>query len=723
MKKRAWLWVLGLFLAIGAVFGPVVTHDFVPWDDDMNLYGNPRLNPVTPQKIALFWTTRYFDTYRPVTGTVIGVLAFKRLPHMRQISGTSFSSTLDPRPYRVASLSIHFLTAVGVLFLLRILLVGLCPDASPTTREMAAGLGALLWAVHPAHVETVAWATAITDLLKGFFAVWALVFYAHFLRNLARNRSTARFFLAATVFFVLGLLSHPAVTFVPLLAAIIAHFWAKIPPQRWGPGLVLWLALALPFALAARSSESGGAAQTSPTAANVEEPPPPLALRPVVALDALAFYARHIAIPYPLTFNYGRTPSWTLGQIKSSPLTALALLTAPILFVLAWRARKLPGIALGTLFFLLALFPNLGLLPFRFQAHSTVADRYLYLPLIGLILIATVFIILNLSRGRWLAGGLVVFWAILSATGLPIWQNARSLFSHQVEVVPQSPVGWLQLGNVQLQDGDLAGAQKSFEQALVVFPHWPDAKINLASVLTRGEKWQAARLLLNEVLRDNPNSPDALLNLAEIELKTGHPDRAIALNRRAVVLWPENPLAHNNLGQALLGQDQIAEATAQFRAVLETRPDLATAWAGLGEALARQNQAVEAEKTLQHALELNSNDARSLYNLAQLRNAAGDHAGALEFLLKSVQLDPKVPEARESLGIALSRAGRAADAEGVLQQLVKDFPAFASGRYSLGVVLAQREAFDEAAQQWREVLRREPKFEPAREALAKLAKG
>ncbi|MGE5530878.1 MAG: tetratricopeptide repeat protein, partial [Bacteroidota bacterium] len=485
------------------VFGQVISHDYLSWDDDVFLYQNPHTQPPTAASLKAYWTAPYAHLYAPVTYSAWWLLA-----RSFGAPGPGGVWIVQPGVYHTASLLAHLL-AVTLAYLLLLLLV-----RSP----WAAGVGALLFATHPLQVEAVAWASELKDLLSGLFGLLAVFLYV-----LSRRRGRVGLYIAATVAFVLAILSKPNLVALPLLVWVVDWLVERRPApgpspdgeQRRPPPnpsleggeqrtAVLWL---LPWLFIAGAHVL--------LTRHVQPPAPALLLplwqRLFVAGDSLAFYLGKLFLPVRLTADYGRMPA----LVVQSWWGYVTWLVPAALLALAIIMRKRSRWALpGLLWFSLALLPVLGLLPFDFQQYSTVADHYAYLAMFGPAL-ALAGLALHL-RGFYGRLPLILLFVLLAAqSGLQTisWDNNQIFWQHTMTVNPKSFLAHNNLGAVYTTLGKLPQAAEQFELALQIEPDDADTLINLGMLLSRMGKNERAKELLEKGLQQRPGDPKAILTL------------------------------------------------------------------------------------------------------------------------------------------------------------------------------------------------------------------
>jgi tetratricopeptide (TPR) repeat protein len=526
-----------LTLAVLATFAPVCCHEFVRWDDRHNLVDNPRMNPPSPTGAAYFWANPFYDLYIPVTYTTWSAIAGVA----RTTTPDALGATLNPYIFHAANLLLHLLSALAVYAILRTLV----------SSDWPACIGAMLFALHPVQVEPVAWISGMKDVLSGLLglvAIWQYLLFA-IPSSDAERRGAITHFALATIAFTLAMLAKPSAVVVPLIAAILDWKLLRRSLKMIITPCAIWLLLAIPVILIAKLAQPALSLDFVP----------PLWARPIVALDAMAFYLKKLAVPTALGIDYGRSPQWLWqsGEMRFTWTIPAAALLATLL-----ARRRAPYLFAGLAIFAAALLPVLGLIPFDFQAYSTVADHYLYIAMLGPAIAATFL----LARARrpviFAAAAVLATFAVRSFLQTWHWQDSQSLFSHAIEVNPDS----------------LAG------------------NVNLGIVL--GEEAQAL-------------------------VAAGQTNEALSLSARAVNLYiralrasPADFHAHRRLGDMLMLQKHPAEAAEHFRAALRRDPQSKDTHVALGSALATERHYDEAILHFQEAIKLDPDYEIARRNLA-----------------------------------------------------------------------------------------------------------
>lgn len=543
--------------------------------------------------------------------------------------------------YHIVTISLHALSALLVAVILRRLAV---PGAV---------LAAVVFALHPVHVESVAWITELKNTLSGVCYLGAALAYLRF-----DERRERRWYGVATFLFVMALLSKSVTATLP--AALLVVFWWQRGRLRWHQDvlpLAPWLALgAAAGTLTAWVERTFVGAQGAGFELTLVE-------RFLIAGRAIWFYLGKLVRPADLTFIY---PKWHIDHSDATqylyPLGIIVLLAALWLV----RARSRAPLA-ALLFFCGTLFPALGFFnvyPFR---YSFVADHFQYLASIGIITLlsagAATVIIRWRTRPRWAAGLLLV--ATGTSLGVMTWRQSRHYRDAEtlyLETLRRNPAATMAAINVALLylDGPpekWGQAASHLETAVRLDPANSEALVNLGAALQKTGRLEEAARRYEEALRLKADDVDAYTNLGSVRERLGRLEEATGAYREAVRLAPGSSETHANLGRVLLTIDRRVEAEAAFREALKRDPRngvarylLGTALRDMGrvqEAVVEYNEALRDQK-LAGTAEVHNDLGVALARLGQLDQAAVQFKEAL-------RLDPGFDAARANLQMATGR--------------------------------------------------------------------
>jgi Flp pilus assembly protein TadD len=569
-----------LIAATAAAYAPVGHFGFLTWDDPQYVYANAHVaQGLTWQGAWWALTATEAANWHPLTW----------LSHMLdvQIYG------MDAGPQHVTNLLIHILNSLllfGVLYRM---------TGAWGRSTFAAGL----FALHPLHVESVAWIAERKDVLSALFwmlTMWAYVTYA--------RRPGWRRYWPVLVFFTLGLMTKPMLVTLPFVLLLL-DFW---PLQRVKQWRLVWEKAPL-FALAAISSavtvlvqQHGGAIQALEKV--------PWSFRLANAPAAYLAYAGKMLWPARLAAFY---PIGTSAPVVQAIFGALFLGGATFFAI---RAGRRHGYVLaGWLWYVGTLIPVIGLVQ---VGNQSMADRYSYVPLTGLFIViawGTPELLAHWQHARVAlpaaAACVLLACAALDRAQLSYWTDSGVLWQRAVDMTDDNYIARNNLGSVLLERGKAAEAVAQFGEALRLRPNYAEARDNLATALVWQGKLDEAARQLREALRIMPGLADARYKLGVVLMSQGKRDEAIGSFAEALRTNPGFAEAHYRMGNALEAQGRAGEAIAQYREAVRLKPDFAEAHNDLGAALGRQGNVGEAVQHFIEALRIKPDLASAGANL------------------------------------------------------------------------------------------------------------
>jgi tetratricopeptide (TPR) repeat protein len=500
--------------------------------------------------------------------------------------------------YHLVNLLLHIGCVVLVLKILRFL------------RVPGAELAAMIFALHPVNVETVAWIAERKNALSGIFALAATLSYLKFDEN--RSRQT---YALAIGLFLLGLLSKTAIVTLPLAWLVI--FWWKRGAISWRRDVVPsipFFFLAAVAGLVTRWFENTGIGYKA-TILDLS-----LLDRCLIAGRAFWFQLGNLLCPSNLMFVY---PHWEINAgvwwQYLFPITVLALL------VILWTVRRWSRAPLaGVLVYIFLLLPSLGFLNIYFFIYSFVADHWQYLACLGIITpCASGIVVLAGRLKRWQAllepATLLVLGAVLFVL---TWQQSRMYTDIETlyrTTIARNPACWMaqvNLGNILYKANRIPEAMDLFKQALRIKPAVGYYSVGNALVL-KGRTSEAIDQY-KQALQIDPDYAEAHHNLGSALLLIGRSPEAIEHYEQALRIDPAFAEAHNNLGNALVQTGRAPEAIDHYKEALRMTPNSADAHINLAAALAQMGQVSEAIGQIKAALRINPNDIDARNNLTKL---------------------------------------------------------------------------------------------------------
>jgi tetratricopeptide (TPR) repeat protein len=551
--------MLGLLVSIAAVYAQVGQFDFINFDDGYYVYHNENvLAGLTLQSIRSAFTDLVSSNWQPVT---------------------MLSHTLDAQLFGAQSGMPHL---VNVLFhaISSVLLFVLLKRA--THERWPSAFVAAIFALHPLHVESVAWISERKDVLSTFFLFLALYAYVRYAEH-----PNVRSYLIVCGLFVLGLMSKPMLVTFPFIL-LLFDVW---PLRRVQLPKIFWEKLPF-FALSAISSvvayrvqrATGAVAEAIPYAGRIAK-----SLLSYITYIRQTFWPARLAVFYPY-------PRFILASRAGMAL--LILLAVSAAAVVAWRKR--PYLATGWFWYLGTLVPVIGLVKIGEQSH---ADRYTYIPMVGLLMMLS-----------WGAADVVTMWpgtksaiaavaaaccvACLGLTWQQVgyWSNSETIYLHALDVTDDN---WLAHGNLGAYLMKIperrADAMQHLEAALHIKPDYGQAENNLGLCMAGIELCGAAIPHFEAALRDIPGLFEARNNLGHCLSITGNYGPAIVQLEAVLRVRPDYPEAHFNLGMTLAKiPGRELEAVAEFQTGLRRSPGNGEAHRQLGELLVRLGRTQEA---------------------------------------------------------------------------------------------------------------------------------
>jgi hypothetical protein len=503
VPRAAALGVL-VFALSTALYWPARHYDFV-WDDALNLGENRELRLGNH---AFFWTNTYQRLYVPVAYSAWTLLA--------QSTGDGGESVpLRPEPFRIANILLHALNATLVFLLVRRLTEAVWP----------AFAGALLFAAHPIQVEPVVWITEFRGLLAASLTLGALHLWLRF-------RQTRRILAAAgaSLCGAAAVLSKPTAIVIPLIVLVIELLWRPVDRRRLAYAIAGTLA-SIPILWITKSAQPDAAVHMTTA----------LWTRPLVAGDAVSYYLYKLVVPIDLAISYGRTPVAVLQNWLTYVLWVVPL----ALMGLAWYLRRrVPVVSFAIALVLLALAPVSGLVPFGFQNYSTVADRYFYLPMVGVALIAA-WTIAQIPSRRWAGFGtaaIVVALVFLNVGQQPVWSSDLTLWRHAVDVSPGSAEAQFGFGSALAAAGDDRDAVAHYQRSISIRPSDPDVFFNLGNAERRLDDPAGAIAAYREAARLDPRHIGSRANLLLMLLQAGEESEARRVAAELQQLAPHHPV-------------------------------------------------------------------------------------------------------------------------------------------------------------------------------------
>jgi len=723
----------------------VLKCDFINYGDDLHVYANPSvLAGLTGESIRWAFTTFYEAFWMP--------LVWLSWMLDQQVYG------LNPLGYHLTNLLFHIANVVLLFYVLRRM----------TKSTWRSALVAALFAVHPLHVESVAWVTERKDVLSTFF--WMLTMGAY---TLYAERPAIKRYLLVLLFFALGLMSKSALITLPIVL-LLMDYWplGRFGNQEKQQGRILRLILEkVPLlALATVSGILSIAARSSNgSVASLDLLPMTLriknALVSYIAYLVKTIWPTKLAVFYPHLRN--ELPMWqvVVSFLLLASLTYLALKS--------WRKR--PYLTVGWLWYLGTLMPMIGIIQ---VGTFAMADRFTYVPLIG-VFIAVVWAIPELTTQRAksvvcvISGIAVLMLSVLAWRQTGYWRNSESLFRHALQVTTNNYVAEARLGVALTSKGNLNEAFQHFDEAMRFDPNPSEARlyradalgaagglddaimeyedvllndeaafgssprgirnrymahIRVGSLLERKGDFDAAVQHFEDAIHLDRNMPEAPMKTAEALVMQGKTDQAIRKyeqimrNNQTVPDKLQNRrssyMAQVNLGALMESEGKPAEAVAHYEKAIRLERNPLEARMNMAALLRTSGKTDEAIKQYELILRANPKSAATYCSLASALEARKKPKEAVKAYRRGLAADPSSEEARSGLVQGLCRLDKVAEAAQVCRDAVRLDPKSASAHYNLGVVLGMQRKADESIEAFRAAIRLKPDYAKAHKNLA-----
>ncbi|MEE9911974.1 MAG: tetratricopeptide repeat protein [Deltaproteobacteria bacterium] len=681
-----------------AVFWQVKHHDFVNFDDHIYVTENRHIQSgITLTGLHWAFSTTYAEFWHPLTWLSL-MLDY-------QLYG------LNAGGYHLTNLLLHIMSTLLLFWLFHRMTGALWKSA----------FIAALFALHPLHVESVAWVSERKDVLSAFFWMLTLCLYVYYTEKPVIKR-----YWLVLLCFACGLMSKSMVVTLPVVL-ILLDYWPlgrlqsqaiktgatpvvtasanqgqqktrsknKTPKNNISPsidrklpetkiaGIIpswqLWEKIPF-FALSAVFSIITIYAQYKPPESHF-----PLSSRIANAFVSFVTYLVKLFWPHDLTVFYPFPHQLSAWQIAGAILLMIVISTAVMITI-----KRLPYLFVGWLWYAITLLPVIGIIQ---VGDFAMADRYMYLPAIGISLmlawgVPSLFRRADLRQKILIPAGISVLaiLAVLSWQQCRYWKNSIDLFSHALQVTKNNVLAHNSLGAALFEAGRVKEAIANYQAAVEINPYNDKAHsnlglalaaegkieeaithyraaidfnpkseaahVNMGSALARAGKYEEAANHYRTAIKLNPHYDDAYYNFANLLVKQGKVEEALTHYRRAVEINSGHQEALANAADILVRQGKIAEAAESYRQILKINPASFKALNNLGVNLEKQLQHDEAVYYYRQALNIEPSNPGVHFNLGVALGNKGDLDGAIEHFRRAVSLDPRFDEAAKMLKTA-----------------------------------------------------------------------
>lgn len=550
---------VGIFLVaiVWLVFGQTLNHGFVNYDDEKYVFKNPHVTGgLRAAEVVGAFTHARVANWHPLTW----------ISHMVDCQFYG----LNPRGHHASNVLLHAATAVLLFVVLGQMSGSLWRSAFVAT----------VFAIHPLRAESVAWVAERKDVLSGLFFMLTLGAYLAYVRKPSVLR-----YVTMSILYACGLMAKPMLVTLPVVLLLLDHWpLRRIVDLRRLRALVLekipLFALSAASCLATLLAQRGGGDAIDDLS---------LSSRLASACVATVIYIWQLIYPRNLAIFYPH-PKNTL-PISLVTMAILLLVAATVAVIISRRSR--PYLFTGWFWFLVMLLPVIGIVQGGWQAH---ADRYTYLPHVGL-LVAGTWAVAESVKAWSLRREIIAVTAAVAIAALAwqawiqtsYWRESKSLWSHAIAVTSRNATAHNNLGTLLAREGRRTEAMAEFQKALEADPRATKANYNLAGIFVQDGKMEEAIAHYKKELQIHADA-DAEKMLGDVLLQTGRTDEAIDHFRRLLELRPKSSSAHYALAVALHRSGRFNEAIVYYEKVVAMKPDHQSAQRKLAEVLKQTEQ-------------------------------------------------------------------------------------------------------------------------------------
>jgi len=682
-----------LFLAalVFLVYWQVLDYDFVGFDDYKYVAENTEVRAgVTRKGFIWAFTQSHAGNWHPITW----------LSHM--LDCDLFG--LNAGRHHLTNLLFHIANTLLLFLVFR----------KMTGAIWKSGFVAALFALHPLHVESVAWVAERKDVLSTFF--WMLTMWAY-VRYAVRPKFGR--YILVLIFFALGLMSKPMLVTLPFVL-LLMDFWplGRLQGCQWDGksstpakkgtffhlilekaplfGLTVILSFITLLALAQQGKEQSF--DVLPLSAQISN-----ALVSYVMYIGKTIWPKGLAVFYPFP---RAIPIW---QVVGAGLLLMGL---SVVFIRAWKKR--PYLAVGWLWFLGTLVPVIGVVQ---AGNQAMADRYTYIPLIGLFIMCAWGVpdLVKKWHYRKMGFGILtglVLSTLMVCTWLQVqqWRDGISLFQHALKVTENNYVAHTNLGVLLNNKGRQKEAIEHHYEAIRIDPYFADAHNNLGIALHGQGKTMEGTKHFFEAIQIKPDFADAYHNLGNAMILQRNLKDAEKYFKKAIEIDPYRGDAYYNLGIICLERGEFRDAADRFSEALSIRPDFPVARTSLEIALEKLGEQKDALRKQKEVLKNDPNNVESYELLARRLETQGNFEGAAKHYKEVIRIDPDNVNAHYNLGNTLAHQGVYEEAIAHYMQVLRVRPDSADTHNNLGIVLARQGNLEEAVKHYSEALRIDPGF-------------
>jgi tetratricopeptide (TPR) repeat protein len=688
-------WLVSLFLVIVtiAIYAPVRHHDFINFDDGLYVEDNRHVQAgLTSESIEWAFSVTKSDErayWHPLTW----------LSHMLdcQIFG------VQPGYHHLSNLLYHLINVL-LIFLVFTRMTG---------EIWKSAFVAALFALHPLNVDSVAWIAERKNLLSTTFWFSTMLAYVYY----AQNPSLRRYLLVLGGM-TAGLLAKPMLVTLPCVL-LLMDFWPlnrttfswqtqKANKRFREASLYQLIAEKIPLLILSAISTALSVVSLEHHDQFVSHDTIPLWLRIENAIVSYIQYISKIIWPQNMAIFYPFPDAIPIWQVLGATFLLIAVFCVVILL-----ARKAPYLAVSWLWFTGTLVPVSGII--QGGRWPAIADRWTYVPAIGLFIIASwggSFLLDKISQKKApkviFASLTLIPLIIISSIQVRHWENSLTLFSHAIEVTKDNGLAHYNLGEALGKVGDYEQAIEQYYAALKIDNRNTTAHINLANALARRGEMNEAINHFNMALTIEPENEYAHVNLAKALVLAGKPDAAASHFNIALKLNPRMDYAYVGLGNIFAGKKNLNKAVEYTLKALEINPDNAVASENLGKIMLQQGNVADAFLYFKKTVEIDPDNESAKSNLKQLAIIQKKIDVQAAKILNNIKSDPDNPMLYIQLGTLYQSTGYYDLAIRQYENALFIQPDLTQALYALGITFTLKGEYDQAIETFKKIVTSEP---------------
>ncbi|MDP2984687.1 MAG: tetratricopeptide repeat protein [Candidatus Latescibacter sp.] len=697
-----------LILGTLVVYGQVHNYYFINIDDDTYVYENVNVKSgLNPQSIINSFTSTHGSClWIPVTWLSLIV--------DYELFG------LNPGGYHLTNVLFHIINTLLLFAFFR----------KTTGNTWRSAFVAALFALHPLHVESVAWITERKDVLSIFFMMMALYMYSKYV-----ERPSLRKYVPVIVLFSLGIMAKPMIITFPVLLLLL-DFWpfgrfngggkvtlknskfmkvAKVTINRIFIEKIPFFMISAIVFIVTLVVAKGGNALISLDSLSLPQ-------RLQEAVLSYALYIGKMIVPRHLAFFYPyRSEAVPLWEVSCAGLLLMGITVLVIRL-----SRRFPWYPFGWFWYLVSLLPVIGI----FQAgEQSMADRFTYMPLIGLFVMGVWGVsdsIHNWGQKKLILSMLMMviifIYGTITWVQVKHWKDTYSLLSHALTVTSKNYLAHQYIGYYYARHGKIEDAFTHFNEALKIDPSFARIHNDLGALLTRIGKYDEALAHFREALRLDPNYAEVHDNIGILYAGQGKTNEALMHYNEALKLKPNNDKVLNHIGILWYNFGNNDKALGYYNEALRLNPNYAEAHDNIGILYDSQGKTNEALMHYNKALKLDPNNDKVLKDIGILWYNIGNIDKALMYYNEALKLNPGNADTHKSIGIILYKEGKNNEAFSHFSEALQINPNIAEAYFYMGNILVQQEKYEEAIIRFKDAIRLKPDLVDARTNLAYIYK-